>query len=204
MKEELGRPWLEPDLFRIGASSLLADIERQLEHFVTGRYSAARPPRDGLRDRPWPTVKEILDDHGLRPGAGGRRAMSHAWLDEHKAGFGHFIDGALRRPRGQGDASRSPTRPTASCSARVAQGTAADVDARGQGGRARPSRPGRGSPATSARATSTPSPGMSRSASRFLAVLETHGQRQADPRDAATSTSRWSRATSTTTPAGPS
>ncbi|HMG50362.1 MAG TPA: deoxyribose-phosphate aldolase [Inquilinus sp.] len=41
MKEELGRPWLEPELFRIGASSLLADVERQLEHFVTGRYSAA-------------------------------------------------------------------------------------------------------------------------------------------------------------------
>ena len=40
MKEELGRPWLEPELFRIGASSMLADIERQLEHFVTGRYSA--------------------------------------------------------------------------------------------------------------------------------------------------------------------
>lgn len=40
MKEELGRPWLEPDLFRIGASTLLADIERQLEHHVTGRYSA--------------------------------------------------------------------------------------------------------------------------------------------------------------------
>ena len=41
MKEELSREWLEPDLFRIGASSLLADIERQIEHFVTGRYSAA-------------------------------------------------------------------------------------------------------------------------------------------------------------------
>ncbi len=41
MKEELGRPWLEPDLFRIGASSLLADIERQIEHFVTGRYASA-------------------------------------------------------------------------------------------------------------------------------------------------------------------
>jgi deoxyribose-phosphate aldolase len=41
MKEELGRPWLEPELFRIGASSLLGDIERQLEHHVTGRYSAA-------------------------------------------------------------------------------------------------------------------------------------------------------------------
>jgi deoxyribose-phosphate aldolase len=40
MKEELGRPWLEPDLFRVGASTLLADIERQLEHHVTGRYSA--------------------------------------------------------------------------------------------------------------------------------------------------------------------
>lgn len=41
MKEELGRRWLEPDLFRIGASSLLTDIERQLEHYVTGHYSAA-------------------------------------------------------------------------------------------------------------------------------------------------------------------
>ena len=40
MKEELGRRWLEPDLFRIGASSLLADIERQLEHYLTGRYAA--------------------------------------------------------------------------------------------------------------------------------------------------------------------
>ena len=41
MKEELGRQWLEPELFRFGASGLLTDIERQLEHFVTGRYSAA-------------------------------------------------------------------------------------------------------------------------------------------------------------------
>ena len=40
MKEELGRKWLEPELFRFGASSLLADIERQVEHYVTGRYSA--------------------------------------------------------------------------------------------------------------------------------------------------------------------
>ena len=41
MKEELGTPWLMPDRFRIGASALLTDIERQLEHHVTGRYSAA-------------------------------------------------------------------------------------------------------------------------------------------------------------------
>ena len=41
MKEELGDRWLRPDLFRFGASSLLGDIERQLEHHVTGRYSAS-------------------------------------------------------------------------------------------------------------------------------------------------------------------
>ncbi len=41
MKEELGDAWLAPALFRIGASGLLSDIERQLEHFATGRYSAA-------------------------------------------------------------------------------------------------------------------------------------------------------------------
>jgi deoxyribose-phosphate aldolase len=41
MKEELGDAWLSPHLFRFGASSLLTDIERQLEHFATGKYSAA-------------------------------------------------------------------------------------------------------------------------------------------------------------------
>ena len=41
MKEELGVDWLQPNLFRIGASSLLTDIERQLDHFVSGRYSSA-------------------------------------------------------------------------------------------------------------------------------------------------------------------
>lgn len=41
VKEELGREWLEPELLRFGASSLLTDIERQLEHQATGAYSAA-------------------------------------------------------------------------------------------------------------------------------------------------------------------
>jgi len=41
MKEELGDRWLRNDLFRFGASGLLTDIERQLEHFVTGHYAAA-------------------------------------------------------------------------------------------------------------------------------------------------------------------
>jgi deoxyribose-phosphate aldolase len=40
IKEELGESWLNPNMFRFGASSLLADIERQLDHHVTGRYSA--------------------------------------------------------------------------------------------------------------------------------------------------------------------
>jgi deoxyribose-phosphate aldolase len=40
IKEELGNHWLSPHLFRFGASSLLGDIERQLEHHVTGHYSA--------------------------------------------------------------------------------------------------------------------------------------------------------------------
>ena len=40
IKDELGDRWLQNDLFRFGASSLLGDIERQLEHHLTGRYSA--------------------------------------------------------------------------------------------------------------------------------------------------------------------
>uniref|UniRef100_T1J759 deoxyribose-phosphate aldolase n=1 Tax=Strigamia maritima TaxID=126957 RepID=T1J759_STRMM len=40
IKEELGDEWLTPNLFRIGASGVLGDIERQLFHFVTGRYAA--------------------------------------------------------------------------------------------------------------------------------------------------------------------
>jgi deoxyribose-phosphate aldolase len=41
MKEELGSQWLHANLFRFGVSGMLADIERQLEHYATGRYSAA-------------------------------------------------------------------------------------------------------------------------------------------------------------------
>lgn len=40
MREELGPGWMQAGLFRFGASSLLGDIERQIEHYVTGRYSA--------------------------------------------------------------------------------------------------------------------------------------------------------------------
>ena len=37
--EELGNTWVNPSLLRIGASSLLIDIERQLYHFAAGRYA---------------------------------------------------------------------------------------------------------------------------------------------------------------------
>jgi len=40
MKEELGEAWMQPPLFRLGASALLNDIERQLEHFAYGRYAS--------------------------------------------------------------------------------------------------------------------------------------------------------------------
>ncbi len=40
IKEELGNDWMNASLFRFGASSLLGDIERQLEHYLTGNYSA--------------------------------------------------------------------------------------------------------------------------------------------------------------------
>ncbi len=40
IKEELGNDWMDASLFRFGASSLLGDIERQLEHYLTGNYSA--------------------------------------------------------------------------------------------------------------------------------------------------------------------
>jgi hypothetical protein len=56
MKEELGNPWLRSNLFRIGASGLLTDIERQLWHNVTGHYSAAhhlRCPDDGCTTAFW-------------------------------------------------------------------------------------------------------------------------------------------------------
>ena len=41
MKEELGNEWLNNTLFRIGASGLLSDIERQLSYYATGHYAAA-------------------------------------------------------------------------------------------------------------------------------------------------------------------
>ena len=86
MKEELGNDWLQPDLFRIGASSLLADIERQLEHFVTGRYASFDRHAHGLRNHVM-SIAEILDtmDYGPAPESDD---AGRAWLKRH--------DGRLR------------------------------------------------------------------------------------------------------------
>ena len=50
MKDELGRPWLEPSLFRFGASGMLGDIERQLEHHLTGPLLGNIPSSDRVED----------------------------------------------------------------------------------------------------------------------------------------------------------
>jgi deoxyribose-phosphate aldolase len=42
MLEELGPDWTRPALFRIGASTLLNDLERQLRHLTFGRYANAQ------------------------------------------------------------------------------------------------------------------------------------------------------------------
>ena len=126
MKDELGDRWLRPDLFRFGASSLLGDIERQLEHHVTGRYSAAHRHADGAASGEAATMtvalrariygKDDADDrgrdlrdHGLRPrprkrgrGAGlarrpGRRLRAFHRRRLHRAGR-DLRDAATRPP----------------------------------------------------------------------------------------------------------
>src|SRR5439155_26364649 len=72
MKEELGDRWLRANLFRLGASALLTDIERHLEHFVTGRYSAAHRHPMVLHDH---RLRNI-PNHGLRVGTRKRQAGS--------------------------------------------------------------------------------------------------------------------------------
>ena len=113
MKDELGDRWLQPDLFRFGASSLLGDIERQLEHFVTGRYSAAYT---GIRDadegqlsilgRQPMNVRDIFEtmDYGPAPESA---AEALAWLARRPRQFGLFIDGAFTTP-GKTFAARNP------------------------------------------------------------------------------------------------
>ena len=102
MKEELGRDWLEPDLFRIGASSLLADIERQLEHHVTGRYSAFHriPSAERMHDHPRRPHERsrIFRHHGIWSRARKRTREARAWLDAQHGDVRAFHRRRVRAP----------------------------------------------------------------------------------------------------------
>ena len=127
MKEELGVQWMQPDLFRIGASGLLTDIERQLDHYATG---AIPPPiATRWREAPMGVIKDILRtmDYGPSPESGEHVGV---WLEEHKSGFGHFINGAFTKPGALFDVFNPANGERI---ARVSQGSPKDID----GGRRR-------------------------------------------------------------------
>ena len=115
------------DLFRFGASALLTDIERQLEHFVTGPLRRRAPSADAVAAT-MATVAEIFPHDGIRPGAGERQGSAAPGSAKHERVFGHFIGGAVDRAAAKtfdvdqpGDGQRHSRRST--------QGTTADVDA---------------------------------------------------------------------------
>ena len=179
MKEELGDHWLQPDLFRFGASSLLTDIERQLEHYRHRPLLGRPPPPDGVshdQDR-----ARIFETHGLRPGAGERRARRCAWLAKHERELRPFhrrrVDRAGRDCSTSINPATSKThrarhqRHDDGCRRRGAGGARG---AAGLGGARRP---------RARAAISTRSRAHMQKHSRLFAVLETHRQRQADPRD---------------------
>ena len=121
-----------------------------------------------------------------------------AWLEEHESGFGHFIDGAFTKP---GDLFDVFNPANGERIARVSQGSATDIDAAVAAAR-------------KALAKWAALSGFERAKhlyalarhvqkrERFLVGAGNDRQRQADPRDAATSTFRWSPAISIITPAG--
>ena len=67
MKEELGDSWLRAEMFRFGASGLLGDIERQLEHYVTGRYSAEYRHPMRKCTKTCHEHRRKIRQHGVRP-----------------------------------------------------------------------------------------------------------------------------------------
>src|SRR3984893_10786717 len=137
MKEELGDSWLKSELFRFGVSGMLADIERQLEHHATGRYSEenrhpiAYPGESCFDDeRSEKKRRSIVEkfmtmEYGPAP-EDPREAL--AWLDRHGRRFGHFIHGAWRQPV-EGGYLETTDPSNGEKLATVAQGSAADIDA---------------------------------------------------------------------------
>ena len=143
------------------------------------------------------SIPEIFSTMAYGP-APEAAAPAQAWLEAHGRRFGLFIGGAWTDGKGESFETLNPA--TAKPLARLAQASAADVDAR-CARPARRSRPGGRSAATAVPAICTPSPGRSRSraASSPSSNRSTTASRSASP---ATSTFRSWRATSITTPAG--
>ena len=141
MKEELGLSWMKAELFRFGASGLLNDIERQLEHHATGRYSADyRHPialdcsgsgtSRGASTRTRLSFMSIAEkfvamEYGPAPEEA-KEALT--WLDQPQAPFWTFHQRVLAEPAaGQYFDTADPS--TGEKLASVAQGSAADIDA---------------------------------------------------------------------------
>ena len=184
MKEELGDRWLQPGLFRFGASALLTDIERQLEHFVTGRYAAAHRHAHAVSQHDqfstMATVAEIFQtmEYGPAPESD-KEAL--AWLGEARARVRPLhrrrVDRARRAVRRHqpGDVARSSrASPTASSADVDAAVAAARSGAAGVEG------------ARAARARAAPVRARARRAEAFAPARRAreHGQRQVDSRDA--------------------
>ena len=179
MKEELGDRWLKPDLFRFGASALLTDIERQLEHFVTGRYCGRAPPPDGLTMH-MATVAEIFEtmEYGPAPESDepARRVARHSTT--RRSATSSAARGRSRRKHVRGDQPGDRQ-----ALAQVTQGIEDDVDAAVTAARkALPAWQALGGHGRARYLYALAR--MVQKHSRLFAVLEIDGQRQAHPRDA--------------------
>ncbi len=124
MKEELGLPWMQPDLFRIGASGLLTDIERQLDHYRDRPLFRGPSPRDGVR-KPMALIKDILRtmDYGPSP-----ESSEHVdgLAREAQERLRPFINGRFTKPGALFDVFNPATGERI---AGATQGSAADIDA---------------------------------------------------------------------------
>ena len=92
IKEELGRRWLEPDLFRFGASSLLGDIERQLDHFSSGFYSSSY--RHPIAQDFIMTLLKSFDNLDYSEAFESNKEAQD-WLEKNGRRFGQLINGKL-------------------------------------------------------------------------------------------------------------
>ena len=124
MREELGLPWLQPDMFRIGASGLLTDIERQLDHFRDRALFSRLSPRNGVRFFLWASSRTSCARWTMVPRP--KAASPSEPGSERQGGFGHFINGAFSKPGELFDVFNPATGDRI---ARVTQGAPKDIDA---------------------------------------------------------------------------